>query len=108
MNYYPFYNFPGVTYSPIVGRSLFSRIFGNFNMSTILNGTSKTLNFVNQAIPVVKQISPLVKNTKTMFKVMNEFKKTDVIKPTKKINNTIQKAVPNIDTADNNSPTFFV
>ena len=79
MNYYnPYVNFaPYIT--PTTQTGLLSRIFksGKFSLSSILNGTQRTLNFINQAIPVVKQVSPMLQNAKTMFKVMNEFKKTE-------------------------------
>lgn len=61
---------------------LISKLFGNLNLSSILSGTGKVVNFANQAIPLVKQMSPLVRNAKTMFKLMNEFKKVDEPKTT--------------------------
>ena len=79
MNYYnPYINFIPYT-SSVPKTGLLSGLFkfGKFNLSSILNGTQKTLGFINQAIPVVKQVSPMLQNAKTMFKVMNEFKKTD-------------------------------
>lgn len=76
MNYYsPFY----MMY-PVARPSLFRTIrnsFRSINFGNILSGTQRTLNIVNQAIPLVKQIKPVVRNAGTMFKVMNEFKKTD-------------------------------
>ena len=42
-----------------------------------LSKLQKTLGIVNQAIPMVKQVSPILNNAKTMFKIMNEFKKVD-------------------------------
>jgi len=105
MNYYPFYNYTGGPY--FNNPSLFKRLFGNISLSNIINKTEKTLNFVNQTIPMVKQVSPLIKNTKTMFKVMNEFKKSD-IKPKENITKIeTKKAAQEISTADN-SPTFFI
>lgn len=64
---------------PVRGASggIFSRLFSGFNIGSILNNTQKALNLVNQVIPIVKQVNPLVKNAKTMFRVMNEFKKVD-------------------------------
>ena len=47
------------------------------NWSSILSNIQKTLGIVNQTIPMVRQIPPIVKNAKTMFQVMNEFKKQD-------------------------------
>ena len=40
------------------------------NFSSILNTTQKTLNVVNQAIPIVYQVKPIVNNATTMFKVI--------------------------------------
>lgn len=95
MNYYNpyFYSIPSsMMSSPKVG--LFSRLFGgNFSFGTLINGTQKTLNFVNQVIPVVKQAKPMINNAKTMFKVMNEFKKTD--KPKSSLNNKIINSTNN-------------
>ncbi len=98
MNFYNPYYMPYITSST----GLFSNLFKGINFSSILSGTQKALNFANQDIPVVKEISPMIKNAKTMFKVMNEFKKAD--RPSKINNkeNTIINTKPN-----NNSPTFF-
>ena len=77
MNYYNpyFYSIPNMAATTSrVG--LFSRLFGGngITLSGILNGTGRVLNFANQAIPLVKQVRPMIGNAKTMFKVMNEFK----------------------------------
>lgn len=119
MNFYnPYFNsFP--TMGGIATRSpgLFSRLFGNFNLSSILSGTGKVVNFANQAIPLVKQISPLIKNAKTMFKVMNEFKKVDEPKSFNKgeNQNSIKKEVnddykttKDINNLNQNGPVFFI
>lgn len=78
-----------------------SSILSKFSLSSIINGTSKTLNLVNQAIPVVKQVSPLMKNMKTMFNVINEFKKTE----NNDTNNNEQIESKKIN---QNNPTFFI
>lgn len=130
MNYYNpyFYNIPNYAYTMAPKVGLFSRLFGGGKLSlgSILNGTQKTLGFINQAIPVVKQATPIVKNAKTMFRVMNEFKKSD--KPrqntfSRKTNNYINNNVnnENIKTSTDNGnniketietndqgPTFFI
>lgn len=99
--YYPYFNI--YPYNSFVKPSLFSRIINGIkgiNYSSIISGTGKTLNVVNQAIPLVKQVSPVMKNAKTMFKVMNEFKRVNT--PTKKdesINKTNNKTYQ--------GPTFF-
>ena len=99
MNYYfPYMNIPTSS------TGLLSRIFKNgINWSTILSNTQKTLNIVNQTIPLVKQVGPVVNNAKTMFKIMNEFKKVETPQ-----NNTKTKEVKETNTPIyNNNPTFF-
>ena len=118
MNYYFPYGMTGYPYFsvPRTSTGLFSRIFRNgINWSSILNGTQRTLNIINQTIPTIKQITPVVRNAKTMFKVMNEFKKTDNVRSnTVSTNNesTNSKNIENINTVntnnvDNVGPTFF-
>lgn len=102
MNYYNpyFYSMPNVIQTPRIG--ILRSILGNNNISLsgILNGTQKILNVANQAIPLVKQVKPVIGNAKTMFKVMNEFKRND-----KTIKNT------QYDTTEKekytNGPQFF-
>ena len=82
MNYYmPYFNMVPSAITPMIGSStskgFFSKLLNGINWGSILNNTQKTLGIVNQAIPMVKQISPVMKNAKTMFKVMNEFKRID-------------------------------
>lgn len=49
----------------------------NINWSNILNNTQKTLNVINQAIPVYYQIKPIWGNAKTMFRVIGALKTSD-------------------------------
>ena len=115
MNYYmPYGITPYIEETKNVG--LLSRIFKNgINWSTILSNTQKTLNIVNQTIPVIKQMGPVMNNAKTMFKLMNEFKKvepnenqnqTNTKKTNKKTETTIieEKTIKQKNT---NNPTFF-
>ena len=127
MNYYNpyFYAFPSTAYSAAPKTGLFSRLFGGkLTLSSIINSTQKTLGFINQAIPVVKQATPIVRNAKTMFKVMNEFKKSDRPKQNYNLTNSKKKtnSVNNNNNNNNNSdsnvetdiktvdqgPTFFI
>lgn len=125
MNYYNpyFYTLPTSVAAPKVG--LLGRIFGNsgVTLSGILNGTQRALNFANQAIPLVKQVKPMIGNAKTMFRVMNEFKRVEV--PNKNTmksdtnNNTQSNVTINNEVESNNiqnnqiinhdsGPTFFM
>ena len=73
-------------------------------LSNIIANTSKTLNVINQTIPIIKQAKPILNNARTMFKVMNEFKKVET--PT--INNVEKKVeIKKTDFVDN-KPVFFM
>ena len=50
---------------PGTGLSAFKRV----NWSNILNNTQKTLNVINQAIPIIYQVKPLVSNARTLFRI---------------------------------------
>lgn len=39
------------------------------NWSSLLDGTQKTLGIINQAIPIIYQVKPIISNAKTMFKI---------------------------------------
>ncbi len=111
MNFYnPYSLYPYMSIPTRQG--LFSNLatgFRGINWGNILNNTQRTLNIINQAIPAVKQISPMVRNARTMFRVMNEFNRT----------NTPSQTTSNIETANINTstkqesnttsgPTFFL
>lgn len=113
MNYNPYFFSPYT--NTAASRGLFTNLFrgGNFSFTNILSGTQKVLNIANQAIPVIKQISPVMKNAKTMFKVMNEFKKveTPTIIEEKKVVETTNEDISTTPPEINNyteGPTFFI
>ncbi len=70
--------------------------------SSILDGTGKTLGVINQAIPVVYQIKPLVGNLKTIMKI------------TSNLNNNLEQNIEVVKSNDNltdqrkNSPIFYI
>ena len=49
------------------------------NWNNILNNTQKTLGIINQAIPIVYQVKPLLSNARTLFKVANAINNNDEI-----------------------------
>lgn len=105
MNFYNpyFYSVPSSTSTGLLSKLSFS---------SIINGTTKTLNLVNQTIPLVKQVSPIIKNAKTMFNVMNEFKKAEPTTTNKKSipdsNILIDSKSNTVNETKSNYPTFFV
>ena len=46
-----------------------SKAFSSFNYYNFLEGTQKTLTTINQIIPIVNQVSPMLRNVTTLFKV---------------------------------------
>ena len=71
------------------------------NWSNILNNTQKTLNVINQAIPVYYQIKPIWGNAKTMFRMVNALKEDD------KTNTPIDNKTKEKNT-NPNGPVFFL
>ncbi len=58
---------------------IFARLFrgaaaGGINWSGILSNTQKSLGIINQAIPLVYQVKPIINNAKTMFKIAGAMK----------------------------------
>lgn len=112
------------------GMGLFSRIgsgihaLRGLNWGGIINNTSRTLGLINQAIPVVKQVGPMMNNVKSMLKVASVFK--DETDSPRRHKRTYPKTYPtssshSTDTSsfkkttdpssfieDDYSPTFFV
>lgn len=121
MNYGPYMGMPYMNMASSATKGgLFSKLFGSINFGSILTNTQRTLNIVNQAIPVIKQVQPVIKNAKTMFKVMNEFKRNDTpnnTTNTKNINNQVASnntinnnndEPSNVESTNGNGPTFFM
>jgi len=51
----------------------------SINFAGLLNNASKALGVVNQAIPIVKEVGPMVGNMKSMLKIASVFKdETDI------------------------------
>lgn len=117
MNFYnPYFGIPSFGVTPSVSRGLFSgALRRGINWGSILNNTQRTLGLINQAIPVVKQVSPIVNNAKTMFRVMNEFKKIDTPTESETVadnqnttsSNQTETTINNRPTSSQ-GPTFFV
>ena len=113
MNFYNpyYYTFPTTLTQPKIG--LLGRLFGSsgVSISNFLNGTQKVLNIANQTIPLVKQVKPMIGNAKTMFRVMNEFKKADkpnIVEKKEVISNDLDNKLNNNIPNDNLGPKFFI
>lgn len=103
---------------------LLSRLTGlgglrSFNWQGLLTNTSKTLNVINQAIPIVKQVGPMYNNMKSMLRIASLFKdETDPTsnketqkKEESKTNNTTDNETKENTITTNsysNTPNFFI
>lgn len=113
------YNAMGIAQAIPKSGGLLSKLgLRNINFGNILTNTSKTLNVINQAIPVVKQVGPMFNNMKSMLKVASLF--NDATTPTTNNNtnnnNNNTTNIENNNTKENtttnnsysNSPNFFI
>lgn len=66
-NFYPYQN-------NFIKKGLGFNTFKKINWSNLLNTTQKTLNVINQAIPVYYQVKPIWGNAKTMLRMVNAIK----------------------------------
>lgn len=99
---------------------LLSGLKSKINLGAILTNTQKTLNIVNQAIPLVYQVKPMVENAKTIFKVMGAVKEEDGntlnrASNKRRANSTINRNSANThgttikeNTNISNNPIFFI
>ena len=123
-----FYNMPFVNpYNAVGAASALPRTGGllsklglrNINFGNILTNTSKTLNVINQAIPVVKQVGPMFNNMKSILKVASLFNDATTPSNNNNNNNSINNKVNNETSGErnentitnnsySNSPNFFI
>lgn len=99
----PNYIAPTPRISSLFGRSLASNT-PKITFSSIINGASKTLGVINQAIPVFYQVKPIWNNARTMIRVAKGLNSVDNIstpKETQKVPLTSEKK------EQPNAPTFF-
>ena len=85
-------------------------ILRGINWATLLSNTQKTLNIVNQAIPIVYQVKPFMNNARTILRVVNELGKS-TRSTTPSNNNTISNVNNNQTLSsdyDSNQPVFFI
>lgn len=80
-----------------VTRGGFFRSLKGINFSGFLDGAQKTLGLVNQTIPLIYQIKPIINNAKTMFKIADVIKSDDSV------------VSENIQVSDStNKPIFYI
>lgn len=86
--------------NPYMRPSLFSML-KNIGWSNLLDGTQKTLGVINQAIPIVYQVKPVVSNMRSIFKIANAIKSPDN-------NQSTNKSINNTNNINTNKPIFYI
>mgnify|MGYP004570124121 FL=1 len=81
---------------------------GNLSFSKVLSGISKSLGIVNQAIPIYKEIKPMISNARKVIDIAKEFNKTNNLK-TIDVSEKKEVVKKNITTStiNNSNPVFF-
>ncbi len=86
---------------PYTNPSLISQglnMIKNIKWGTLLDGTSKTLGVINQAIPIIYQVKPIIGNMKTISKIVTNLSD----------NQDNEKVVDNKPTTNENKPVFYI
>lgn len=89
--------------SRLLGRSSSIGLDKTINFSNILSNTQKSLGIINQAIPIVKEIKPMVNNAKSLFRIASLLNDSSV-------DSDIKTAAPESSSAtvDSNKPIFYI
>ena len=78
----------------------------SINWASILDNTQKTLGVINQAIPIVYQVKPIINNAKTMFRIADVMKTND--NNSNSINSVSDSVSNNINVEQINKPIFYI
>ena len=80
------------------------------NWNSILNNTQRTLGIINQAIPIVYQVRPLLTNARTLFRVATALNDNDEDETTNNetSNNNYNENISYETKKDSNGPIFYL
>lgn len=97
--------FSGARASSAVGGAMGAARSG-INWGTILSNTQKSLGIINQAIPIVYQVKPIINNAKTMFRIAG------AVRDDKQVNQNTNNYINNSNTKttieNDNKPIFYI
>lgn len=83
-------------------------ILGKINWSSLLSNAQKTLNVVNQAIPLYYQVKPVFNNIRTLGKIGKEFVQAGTSKQPVQNSEKVQNNDAPNNTQEVPNPTFFL
>lgn len=80
------------------------------NWNSILNNTQRTLGIINQAIPIIYQVKPLLNNARTLFRVASALNSNDEDETTndETSNNNYSENISYEIKKDSNGPIFYL
>lgn len=79
------------------------------NWNNILNNTQRTLGIINQAIPIVYQVRPLLNNARTLFRVASAINSNEEEERNEVGEETNYNSNVNYETKkDSNGPIFYL
>lgn len=79
------------------------------NWNSILNNTQRTLGIINQAIPIIYQVRPLLNNARTLFRVASALNSNDDDEVNEVREETNYNSNVNYETKkDSNGPIFYL
>lgn len=79
------------------------------NWYNILNNTQRTLGIINQAIPIVYQVRPLLNNARTLFRVASAINSNEEEERNEVGEETNYNSNVNYETKkDSNGPIFYL
>ena len=78
------------------------------NWNNILNNTQRTLGIINQAIPIVYQVKPLLNNAKTLFRVASAINSNDEEEINVETTNNDYSNTSYEEKKDSNGPIFYL
>ena len=116
-NFYPRISPTMIPRTPYIPRNinLFQKL-GNsiktINWTNLVNNTSKTLGIINQSIPIVKQVGPVMNNMKSILRIASILKDEPNIKKSSPTKTNYSSPIPPTNNTskenDTYSPTFFI
>ena len=79
-NQFPYYSLNPTNYGAYIKPATGLLGLGNkaFSWDSFLNNAQRTLNVINQAMPIYKEVKPMFRNMGTIFKVIGELNSTPV------------------------------
>ena len=80
------------------------------NWNNILNNTQRTLGIINQAIPIIYQVRPLLTNARTLFRVASAINSSDDEERNEVVNdnNYSNNVSYEEQKKDSNGPIFYL